>query len=72
MKPLKGKNLETKTDDDLRKLLSEKRDALRSFRFNIAGSKKKNVKEGRDTRKDIARILTEVRRRSLISAQGII
>lgn len=52
-----------KNESDLAKLLSEKREALRNFRFNIAGSKTRNIKEGRSLRKEIARILTETRAR---------
>lgn len=49
-----------KTIPELTKLVLEKREALRAFHFGNAGSKSKNVKEGRTIRKDIARILTEV------------
>jgi ribosomal protein L29 len=45
---------------DLMKTLHEKKDSLQAFRFGGAGSKSRNVKEGRSTRKDIARILTEL------------
>lgn len=55
--------LEKKTDKDLQKMLGEKREALRSFRFGSSGSKTKNVKEGSNNKKDIARILTEMRKR---------
>ena len=55
---MKIKDITNKTATDLNKLLSEKREALRVFRFGSAGGKSKNVKEGRTTRKDIARILT--------------
>ncbi len=44
---------------DLTKLAAEKREALRVFRFGVAGSKVKNVKEGSALKKEIARILTE-------------
>jgi ribosomal protein L29 len=49
-----------KTEKDLIKSLQDKRVALRSFRFNISGSKTRNVKEGRGLRKEIAQILTEL------------
>lgn len=55
MSEYKGKN-----QTDLKKLLNDKKEALRTFRFNLAGSKSRNVKEGRSIRKDIARILTEL------------
>lgn len=49
-----------KNREDLVKALSEKREALRKFRFGEAGSKTRNVKEGSQTKKEIARILTEL------------
>lgn len=55
---MKSKEITTKTSDDLTKLLADKREALRVFRFGGAGAKTKNVREGREIRKDIARILT--------------
>lgn len=54
-----------KTIADLQKELVEKRDALRTFRFGEAGSRTRNVKEGRAIRRDIARILTEMNARKL-------
>ncbi len=55
---MKIKEIKTKTVSDLTKMLSEKREALRLFRFGTSGSKTKNVKEGRELKKDIARIMT--------------
>ncbi|MEK7609783.1 MAG: 50S ribosomal protein L29 [Patescibacteria group bacterium] len=55
---MKIKEISNKTPADLTKLISEKREALRVFRFGSAGAKTKNVKEGRAIRKDIARMLT--------------
>lgn len=49
-----------KSAGELEKLLAEKREALRAFRFEMSGSKIKNVKTGTALRTDIARILTEV------------
>jgi len=46
-------------DADLMRTLSEKRAELREFRFDIAGTKAKNVKEARHIKREIARILTE-------------
>jgi ribosomal protein L29 len=51
-------NFTNKTEKELQTLLSEKGLALRAFRFNVAGSNVRNVKEGRTLRKDIARIQT--------------
>ncbi len=47
------------SDKDIVRLLGEKREALRVFRFGSAGSKTRNVKEGRLIRRAIARLLTE-------------
>ena len=51
------------SDADLAKTLEEKRTAVRQFRFDITGSKVKNIKEGTNVRKDVARLLTEQRKR---------
>ena len=47
-----------KTEKELKTLVAEKYLALRNFRFAVAGSKNRNVREGRALRKDIARALT--------------
>jgi ribosomal protein L29 len=49
-----------KKPEELKKLLADKRKALQNFRFSIAGSKARNVKEGRGLRKEIAQIMTEL------------
>ena len=59
------KDLKSKSDKELEKLILEKRRALRLFYFGVAGSKAKNVKEGNAIRKDIARILTEISKRKI-------
>jgi len=43
----------------------EKREALRKFRFGEAGSRARNVREGRMLRRDIARMLTELKSRTI-------
>ena len=53
------------TVDDLHKEIKEKREALRAFRFGSAGSRSRNVREGRTLRKDVARLMTELSARSL-------
>ncbi len=47
-----------KTPKELMTLLKEKQTALRAFRFSVAGSNTRNVKEGKSLKKDIARIMT--------------
>lgn len=48
---------------ELAKLLHEKRLSVRQFRFDITGSKVKNIKDGANMRKEVARILTEINKR---------
>ncbi len=54
------KEFKNKTPQELTKLIAEKREALRDFQFGSTGSKTKNVKLGHTTKKDIARIMTEL------------
>lgn len=56
--------------DDLQKSLADKREALRTFRFEGAGSRTRNVREGRNLRKEIAQILTELRKRELSTTKS--
>jgi len=53
-----------KTDAELSKELAKHREDLRGLRFNVAGSKVRNVKQAKTWRKEVARILTELNRRS--------
>ena len=55
MKEYRGKSA-----GELTKMLADKREALREFRFSMSGSKVKNVKTGRAIRTAIAQILTEI------------
>lgn len=52
-KLIAGKSLK-----ELTSFVFDKRKALKDFRFALAGSKTKNLKEGRAIRKDIARAMT--------------
>lgn len=47
-----------KSSSDLQKLLAERREKLRQLRFDLAAGKVKNIREIREVKKDIARILT--------------
>lgn len=57
--------LSDKSIESLRGELATARESLRAFRYASAGSRTKNVREGREIRKEIARLLTEIRARSL-------
>lgn len=60
------KEIKTKTDAELIQEVAEKRVSLNGMKFNIAGSKIKNVREQREVKKDIARHLTELNKRNKI------
>ena len=47
-----------KPKEELKKLLTDKKEAQRSLKFNLASGKVKNIREIRELKKDIARILT--------------
>jgi ribosomal protein L29 len=57
---MKKTSYKGKSIADLAKVLYEKREDLRKFRFGGAGSQTRNSKDARTFRKEIARILTEV------------
>jgi ribosomal protein L29 len=54
----KKNSLKNHSNEELTKLVSDKREDLRALRFSVAGSKNRNVKAGRTLRKEIARALT--------------
>ena len=54
----KTKEFEKKSEAELTKLLAEKREALRAFRFDMKGSRTRDTQLGANLKKDIARILT--------------
>jgi len=55
------KDLRIKTKAELEKMLEERADALNKFKFSVAGSKTKNVKEGSRLKLEIAQILTIIK-----------
>ncbi len=61
------KNNINKSPKELISLLGEKTLALRNFRFSVAGSNTRNVKEGYALKKDIARIKTILNAKKLES-----
>ena len=62
---MKKTDLKPWKDADVKKEITDKREALRVFRFGGAGGRTRNVREGRMLRKEIARLLTELRARSI-------
>ncbi|MBI5400582.1 MAG: 50S ribosomal protein L29 [Candidatus Yonathbacteria bacterium] len=66
------KEIKKKSAEELMKLLAEKREELRAFRFDIAGFAKKNVKAPKIARKEIARILTEENLRLMKGQEAVV
>ncbi len=58
-----------KSAEDLTKLVSEKREEIRSLRFSTAGTTKKNVKAVFLARKEVARALTLINARARIARE---
>ncbi len=58
------KELREKTDHELRILLTESREAIRNLRFRIAVKELKDVRELREKRQLVSRILTLTRQRN--------
>ena len=54
-------DLKNKNEKDLQELLAQKRNLLRELRFKVSEKQLKGVREIREVKKDIARILTFLR-----------
>lgn len=54
----KKETYKDKDQKELEKMIAEKRKALQNFRFEAAGGKVANVKFAKNTRREIARMLT--------------
>jgi len=52
------KELKLKTEKELKQILNEFRDKLRDLRFKDANKQLKNIREIREIKKGIARVLT--------------
>ncbi len=55
---MKIKELKRKSNKELKQTIAGLGDKLRKLRFSLVGGKVKNIREIRETKKDIARILT--------------
>ncbi len=55
---MKIKELREKNIEELKKLLAEKQESVRKLRFDISSKQIKNNRDLRNSKKDIARILT--------------
>ena len=59
---MKIKDLEKKTEAELKKTLQDGREKLSQLRFDLAAGKVKNVRQVRKIKKEIAQILTLLNR----------
>lgn len=57
------KDIKTLKTEEVEKMLADSRGEVRDFQFNLSGAKIKNVRAGRNVKRNIARILTELRGR---------
>ena len=55
------KELRAKTAKDLSKLLAQSREKLRSLRFSVGSKQLKNIREFREAKKLVARVLTLIK-----------
>lgn len=60
---MKSKELISKTKDELTRALEDKRKRVEEVRFKAVSGGLKNVKELREDKKDIARILTALNKK---------
>ncbi len=61
---MRADELRQKSDEELREQVSDLRARVRQMRFDIASGKIKNMQAARQTKRDIARILTILNERS--------
>lgn len=61
---MKNTEIKKMSDKEIEKALAEKRAEVKQFRFDISGSKAKNLKTGANAKKAVARLLTEMRTRN--------
>lgn len=62
------KDIQKKDDKALVEFVKEKREAIRDFRFQNAGSSTRNVRQVREDKKEVARALTELNARAKAKA----
>lgn len=60
------KELRTKPEGELHKLLAQTRENFRDLRFKIASKQHKDVREIREVKKTIARILTVLKEKKVL------
>ncbi len=67
---MKMKEIRSKSDAELHRLLAEARRELLNLRFQLAANQLQNVSRIKQVRRTIARILTELRARHIAREMG--
>ena len=62
---MKIKELKNKTEKELRKMIESLREKQRVLRFDLSAGKVKDIREIRETKRTIARILTILKEKEL-------
>jgi len=65
---MKFKELKNKSENELKRILSESRESSRELRFKIASKQLKNVRETRVLKGTVARVLTLLNKKSVPSS----
>ncbi|MFH0846119.1 MAG: 50S ribosomal protein L29 [Patescibacteria group bacterium] len=60
---MKKTDIKKNTDQELIKMLAENKSQIRDFRFGLSGSRTKDLKKGKNLKREVARILTELQTR---------
>ena len=66
---MKTKDLHQKTEKELNELLIDNRYKLGKLKFDLSSKKIKNVREIRDLRRDVAKILTILNEKNVIKKE---
>lgn len=62
------KELRKKSEAELDKFLQQQREVMRDLRFKVAAKQHKDVRNLRDVKHDIARILTVLKEKAVVKA----
>ena len=69
---MKFKEMKNKSETDLHKILADSRERVRELRFKVASKQLKNVREIRETKKTIARVLGLLKQKAgKVSARNV-
>ena len=67
---MEKQELKQKNDKELRVILEDLRDDLRNFRFQASSRQLKTVQSIKKTKKAIAQILTELKKREMVQTES--